>query len=100
MRFQPDLAFIYCEDWDFWSQIAESGGKFGLVPEPLARHRVHSRSGARLRTEVAHRIGKARATARLYRLGPTSSWPELFDLSAQVSDGTLPGSGGGAEEPE
>jgi GT2 family glycosyltransferase len=98
IRFQPDLAFIYCEDWDFWSQIAASGGKFGLVPEPLARHRVHYRSGARSRTEVAHRIGKARATARLYGLDPASSWPELFALSAQESDGTTPGSGGGAEK--
>jgi GT2 family glycosyltransferase len=65
IRFAPDLAFIYCEDWDFWAQIAAAGGRFGLVPEPLARHRVHRGSGARLRSPLAHRIGKARATAWL-----------------------------------
>ena len=68
IRFAPDLAFIYCEDWDFWAQIAATGGKFGLVPEPLARHRVHKASGGHRRTELAHRIGKARATARLQGL--------------------------------
>lgn len=65
IRFAPDLAFIYCEDWDFWSQIVAAGGRFGLVPEPLVRHRVHPTSGGHRRTEAALRVGKARATARL-----------------------------------
>ena len=68
IRFAPDLAFVYCEDWDFWAQIAAAGGMFGLLPEPLAKHRVHPSSGANSRTELALRIGKARATSRL----PTS----------------------------
>lgn len=68
IRFSPDLAFIYCEDWDFWAQIVAAGGKFGLVPDPLVRHRVHRDSGASRRTELAHRIGKARATTRLWRV--------------------------------
>jgi GT2 family glycosyltransferase len=65
IRFASDLAFIYCEDWDFWAQIFAAGGRFGLVPEPLVRHRVHKTSGANARTDVALRIGKARATSRL-----------------------------------
>ncbi|MEX2322708.1 MAG: glycosyltransferase family A protein [Acidimicrobiia bacterium] len=65
IRFDPELAFIYCEDWDFWSQIVAHGGKFGLVPDALARHRVHGSSGANVRTPLAHRIGKARANARM-----------------------------------
>jgi glycosyltransferase involved in cell wall biosynthesis len=69
IRFDPDLAFIYCEDWDFWARIVAGGGRFGLVPEPLVRHRVHDASGAHRRTELAHRIGQARATGRLWAIG-------------------------------
>jgi hypothetical protein len=61
IRFAPDLAFLYCEDWHLWSQIIAAGGRMGLVPEPLVRHRVHPASGGFQRTELAHRIGKARA---------------------------------------
>ncbi len=69
VRFAPDLAFIYCEDWDVWAQIVAHGGRFGLIPEPLVRHRVHATSGAHRRTDAAHRIGAARATARLWAVG-------------------------------
>ena len=65
IRFEPDLAFLYCEDWHFWSQIVAAGGRMGLVPEPLAKHRVHEGSGGYLRTELAHAIGKTRATEPL-----------------------------------
>jgi hypothetical protein len=65
IRFAEDLAFLYCEDWHFWSQIVAAGGRFGLVPEPLARHRVHPSSGGYLRTELAHAIGRSRATEPL-----------------------------------
>lgn len=68
IRFAPDLAFLFCEDWHFWSQIVAAGGRFGLVPEPLARHRVHTSSGGFMRTEVAHSAGKTRATEPLRRL--------------------------------
>jgi len=61
IRFAPDLAFLYCEDWHFWSQIVAAGGRFGLVPEPLARHRVHPTSGGYMRTELAHALGRSRA---------------------------------------
>jgi len=67
IRFAPDLAFLYCEDWHFWSQIVAAGGRFGLVPEPLARHRVHSSSGGYLRTELAHAVGRSRAIEPLLR---------------------------------
>ncbi len=67
VRFTPDLAFLYCEDWDVWSQIVAAGGRFGLVPEPLAMHRVHRSSGGFQRTALAASLGKARATARLGR---------------------------------
>jgi GT2 family glycosyltransferase len=70
IRFAEDLAFLYCEDWHFWSQIVASGGRFGLVPEPLARHRVHSASGGYLRTELAHAVGRSRATEPL-RVSPS-----------------------------
>lgn len=69
IRFASDLAFIYCEDWDVWAQIAAAGGKFGLVPRPLARHRVHAASGGHQRTDLGHAIGKARATQHLRRSG-------------------------------
>jgi len=65
IRFAPDLAFLFCEDWHLWSQIVAAGGRIGLVPEPLANHRVHERSGGYLRTELAHAIGKTRATEPL-----------------------------------
>jgi GT2 family glycosyltransferase len=61
VSFLPDLAFLYCEDWNYWSQIIAAGGRMGLVPEPLVRHRVHSASGGYQRTELAHTIGRARA---------------------------------------
>lgn len=69
IRFAPDLAFLYCEDWHVWSQIVAAGGRIGLVPEPLVRHRVHPASGANRRTELAHRIGKARAIEPLLERG-------------------------------
>jgi GT2 family glycosyltransferase len=65
IRFAPDLAFLYCEDWHLWSQIIAAGGKMGLVPAPLARHRVHTSSGGYLRTELAHAVGRSRATEPL-----------------------------------
>lgn len=67
IMFEPDLAFLHCEDWNFWSQIIAAGGRMGLVPQPLIKHRVHHASGGFQRTEVAHRIGKARATEPLRR---------------------------------
>ena len=67
IRFASDLSFVYCEDWDVWSQIVAAGGKFGLIPEPLAMHRVHPASGGFQRTAVAQAVGKARATSRLRR---------------------------------
>jgi len=70
IRFDPDLAFIYCEDWDFWAQLVATRGEFGLVPEPLARHRVHETSGGNARSELALRIGKARATSRFLASPP------------------------------
>ena len=68
IRFDPDLSWIYCEDWDFWSRIVAAGGTFGLVPEPLARHRVHPASGGHRRTDLALALGKARATSHLDRI--------------------------------
>ena len=65
IRFQPDLAFLYCEDWHFWSQIVAAGGRVGLVPEPLVAHRVHERSGGYLRTALGQALGKTRATEPL-----------------------------------
>ncbi len=62
IRFAPDLAFLYCEDWHLWSQIVADGGTFGLVPRALVRHRVHPSSGAMKRTALAHTVGRARAT--------------------------------------
>ena len=67
IMFEPDLAFLYCEDWHYWSQIIAAGGRMGLVPEPLIKHRVHRASGGFQRTEVAHRIGRARAISPLLR---------------------------------
>jgi hypothetical protein len=65
IRFSEDLAFLYCEDWHFWSQIVAAGGRMGLVPEALARHRVHPSSGGYLRTELAQAVGRSRATEPL-----------------------------------
>jgi GT2 family glycosyltransferase len=70
IMFEPDLAFLYCEDWHYWSQIIAAGGRMGLVPEPLIRHRVHRASGGFQRTEIAHKVGKARATEPLLRSAP------------------------------
>ncbi len=66
IRFEPDLAFLFCEDWDVWAKIVAAGGRIGLVPRPLARHRVHVSSGGFRRTDLAHAVGKARATRRLW----------------------------------
>jgi hypothetical protein len=74
IRFAPDLAFIFCEDWHVWSQIVATGGRIGLVPEPLVRHRVHTDSGGFRRTDLAMQIGKTRATEPLSQ-GPTAGRP-------------------------
>lgn len=66
IRFEPDLAFLFCEDWDVWAKIVAAGGRIGLVPRPLARHRVHVSSGGFRRTDLARAVGKARATRRLW----------------------------------
>ncbi len=64
VRFAPDLAWMFCEDWHVWSQIIAAGERFGLIPEPLAKHRVHL-SGGHRRTELAYSLGRARATRPL-----------------------------------
>lgn len=74
VRFQPELAFLYCEDWHFWSQIIAAGGRMGLVPEALIRHRVHQRSGGFMRTDLAYAIGKARSVALLEGLSVPGVW--------------------------
>lgn len=61
IAFAPDLAFIFCEDWHYWSQVIAAGGRMGLVPRALVRHRVHLSSGGFQRTELAAQIGTARA---------------------------------------
>jgi GT2 family glycosyltransferase len=73
VRFTPDLAFVYCEDWDVWAQMAARGMRFGLVPVALAHHRVHEHSGGFRRTELALEIGKARATRRLRGVSPSGA---------------------------
>lgn len=67
IRFDPQLAWIYCEDWDFWARIVAAGGAFGLVPRPLVRHRVHQASGGFQRSTLALALGRARATRHLER---------------------------------
>jgi GT2 family glycosyltransferase len=64
-RFEPDLAFLYCEDWNYWAEMTSRGHLFGLVPEPLVRHRVHSSSGGFQRTEAALAVGRQRARDKL-----------------------------------
>ncbi len=71
IAFAPDLAFIFCEDWHYWSQIVAAGGRMGLVPRALVRHRVHQTSGGFRRTELAARIGTARAIEPLLGLSPS-----------------------------
>lgn len=75
VRFTPDLAFVFCEDWDVWSQIIATGGEMGLVPLPLVKHRVHKSSGGFRRTELAEAVGRARATRRLRESGATHRDP-------------------------
>ncbi len=65
IRFSPDMAFLYCEDWEVWSKVVAAGGRVGLVPRPLAAHRVHPSSGGYMRTDHALAVGKVRATAPL-----------------------------------
>jgi GT2 family glycosyltransferase len=65
LRFLPDLADIFCEDWALWSAIVAHGGEFGLVPQALARHRVHKASGGFRRSALAQSLGRARATQLL-----------------------------------
>ena len=57
VRFSPDLAWIYCEDWEFWAKIVATGGRFGLVPEPLARHRAEPGSGPGLAGLLRRSLG-------------------------------------------
>jgi hypothetical protein len=64
IQFEPDLAFLYCEDWNFWADMVARGHAFGLVPEPLVRHRVHTASGGFKRTELALIAGRDRARSK------------------------------------
>jgi glycosyltransferase involved in cell wall biosynthesis len=65
LTFEPDLAFLYCEDWNFWADMVSSGFTLGLVPEPLVRHRVHRASGGFRRTDLALEVGRDRARRKL-----------------------------------
>jgi GT2 family glycosyltransferase len=69
IRFAPDLAWIYCEDWEFWAKIVAAGGSFGLVPKPLAFHRAAPESGGGyLRTDLAYEVGRERARQHLRKV--------------------------------
>jgi len=65
VRFEPDLAFLYCEDWNFWAELVADGSSFGLVPRPLVRHRVHKASGGFSREDLALVVGRDRARRKL-----------------------------------
>lgn len=65
VRFESDLAFLYCEDWNFWADMVLHGHMLGLVPEPLVRHRVHTSSGGFKRTDLAFEVGRDRALRKL-----------------------------------
>jgi GT2 family glycosyltransferase len=65
VRFEPDLAFLYCEDWNVWAEMVSRGYTLGLVPEPLVRHRVHGASGGFRRTDLALEVGRDRARRKL-----------------------------------
>ena len=67
MRFGPDLAFLYCEDWNLWADLVAHGHWIGLVSRPLIRHRVHTASGGFRRAELALEAGRRRAAAKLCR---------------------------------
>ena len=65
LRFEADLAFLYCEDWNLWADIVAHGGSFALVARPLVRHRVHRSSGGFRRDQLALEAGKRRVQAKL-----------------------------------
>ena len=50
----------YCEDFDLWAQVAESGGLMLNLPEVLVQYRIHaastSRSKRQLQEQMANRI--------------------------------------------
>lgn len=71
VRFAPELADVYCEDWEVWAHTVALGGRFALVPEALVRHRVHPTSGGHRRTDLALDLGRERATAWLRAAVPS-----------------------------
>ena len=72
IRFSEELAFVYCEDWEFWAQMLVAGHSFGLVPEPLAKHRVHTESGGFQRTDLALEAGRSAVRDRLSAISRTT----------------------------
>lgn len=65
LRFEPDLAFLYCEDWNLWADLVADDHLIGLVPRPLVRHRVHGASGGFRRASLALEAGRRRALIKL-----------------------------------
>ncbi|MFV1989002.1 MAG: glycosyltransferase family A protein [Gemmatimonadota bacterium] len=65
VRFEPDLAFLYCEDWNLWADLVAHDYSIGLVSRPLIRHRVHAASGGFRRAQLALEAGRRRAVSKL-----------------------------------
>jgi glycosyltransferase involved in cell wall biosynthesis len=45
------------EDWDLWIRLVEAGGRFGFIPEPLSRYRVHDQNATADSSKTSRYIG-------------------------------------------
>jgi len=53
------------EDWDLWLRLTADSGRFAVLPEPLARYRVHGPSNSSDPNRMHH--GRMRALDKLFR---------------------------------
>lgn len=88
IRYEEEYA--YCEDFAFWSRVADAGGLLTNLPDVLVHYRVHAGSTSRSKREQQEHMANRIRERSLRALGCSLTEVELAFLDRYQFDGSVP----------